>query len=145
MNLTQMRKAAPDSIIHRVLECPSTAHVRANHSDCIQQLQNANPILSTFPSPLLGPHFDFNIWYLDNRPLPQLNDEVLQQIQHDHQVGKCLTFFVDGSCLRPTSPLHRRAAFALVYHAEVDNNYSNSPLNKPTPRTVFRTFSKYLQ
>eukprot|EP00438_Fugacium_kawagutii_P022980 Skav236569 [mRNA] locus=scaffold2180:92899:95436:+ [translate_table: standard] len=103
-----------DSRSHRLLECPATQHVRMEHQRAVQALQDSNDVLVNMPLVVAPHHLDFALWYFQHVTPAAFDQPLMQRIVTHVTQGNTVYFYTDGSCARPHSPLHRRAAFAIV-------------------------------
>ena len=97
---------AMDTHRHRVLECPATHAVRANHQQICLHLQDAEEIHLVFPLAYKSPEDQLLKDLLYNLPEPEVN------IPEQHVPS---WIYTDGSCYLPTSKRFRWASFAIVY------------------------------
>eukprot|EP00438_Fugacium_kawagutii_P005254 Skav228636 [mRNA] locus=scaffold204:52029:56561:+ [translate_table: standard] len=105
-----------DSEEHRLLQCPSLSHVRADHPDAIQFLSEADPIHLLLPVIFEDPAWQFDWLVTNTLEPPELDPTVLDKLSHLQEENKRLVCYTDGSCSPPNAPMSARAAFAVVAH-----------------------------
>ena len=111
-----------DSTEHRLMHCQQTRHLCNDFTDLILFLQEHHPCHYEIPVVYLADDFEFNWFFLQNRPDPCISEDVINNINQMQQQGKPIILFTDGSCTRPTHQWHRRAAYAVVLANRVDKN-----------------------
>ena len=110
----------PEDIHHRILDCPSLQHVRTNHQLVVDYLREHNDCHLYLPVVFQPTDFEFNTWFFQQLPEPDLLPEVAQQAHEELQRGIRPQFWTDGSCNTPSHRAHRRAAFGIVFHPHVN-------------------------
>ena len=99
-----------DDRAHRLLTCPATAHIRAQHPHAIHILNEVCPNWVFLPLARMDPEISLLRNILQNRRIPDpvtLHPTFQDGLPH----FKC---FTDGACILPTGPSCRRATWALV-------------------------------
>eukprot|EP00438_Fugacium_kawagutii_P004382 Skav230211 [mRNA] locus=scaffold1765:84503:89062:- [translate_table: standard] len=112
---------APDSYMHRNLECTSTAHVRARHEDVVQDMMDIHECHVNLPVVFDVTDHDFNQWYFYTRPPPVMTDSMTQAVSSELQRKGSIVCYTDGSCDHPHQPSQRRAAFAVILECTHDD------------------------
>ena len=101
-----------DTKAHRLLECPAMLHVRQPFQDLLQWVCDFSPHWIHAPFPVTHADEGFLRLLWNSRSLPQppcLQNLLQQQPDAEH----CL--FTDGSCVYPTCPAARHAAWSVVF------------------------------
>ena len=109
-----------DSNWHRLWECPAAAGLRASLPEgCLDLVRLAPPVVSVHGWTLRSSK-DVEWWqYLDGLP----NDPQLPEVPPP---GPILDLFTDGSCLFPTDPDCRVAAYSVVHAAPFCLDYTQA-------------------
>ena len=110
---------AEDSTEHRLMHCPQTNHLCHEYPELISFLQDHHPCHFEIPVIYLHDDFEFNWFFFANRPTPEPLDTVLDTIKNMVSQDLPVTIFTDGSCIRPSHPWHRRAAFSIILSTSV--------------------------
>eukprot|EP00438_Fugacium_kawagutii_P030624 Skav219540 [mRNA] locus=scaffold556:77175:84289:- [translate_table: standard] len=103
-----------DSREHRVLHCQATAHVRSSYPELLEWLMDMNPVHLHMPVLFEPPHSDFANWYYQRVASASFADEDTDYLLQACHAEETLHIYTDGSCVFPSQPQKRRAAFALV-------------------------------
>ena len=121
----------PDTVPHRVMECPATENVRAKYGDVIAWLQEMDPIHLHLPFA-----FQCHEQQMTSTILRCLPRACLQI--HPRETQR-LRFYTDGSCLHPSLRLVRWAAFGVVQDLRAEMEWSPQLLLEisPTDTTAF--------
>eukprot|EP00438_Fugacium_kawagutii_P005578 Skav228724 [mRNA] locus=scaffold1830:269748:271832:- [translate_table: standard] len=106
----------PDSNEHRLLRCPSLAHVRARHQLAIDFLEEHDPCHIHLPVIAENPLWQFEWLIAQNIPPPDINESALQHITDMLEAGQDLRFYTDGSADPSNFPEGSRAAYSVVLH-----------------------------
>eukprot|EP00438_Fugacium_kawagutii_P021905 Skav207152 [mRNA] locus=scaffold573:203357:205378:- [translate_table: standard] len=101
---------------HRLLQCPSLSHVRAEHPEAIQFLSEADPIHLLLPVIFDDPTWQFEWLVTNTLDPPELNPDVLDKLSLFQEENRRLVCYTDGSCSPSNAPMCARAAFAVVAH-----------------------------
>ena len=100
----------PDSLQHRLLQCPATDDVRQLYPEVVAFLQEHDVMHQAFPLCYRDPAFDFHRTIQFQLPLPDVDQQHLTPNS---------VVFTDGSCSHPVNPRFRVSSYAaVVSHAE---------------------------
>ncbi|CAE7736117.1 unnamed protein product, partial [Symbiodinium sp. CCMP2456] len=113
-----VEKACPycgdaDTKAHRLLQCPATQSVRQPFQALLNWIGDNNPHWIHAPFPVAHPDEGFLrlLWGSRILPSPPCVRPLL-----DRQGARVHDFFTDGSCIHPTCPSARHAAWSVVMH-----------------------------
>ena len=119
-----------DSTEHRVLYCPALEEARLRHCETIQWLQEMGPIHLHLPFAFQHADSQMTSTLLRAQPMPDL-----------HFATSCTSrprFYTDGSCLHPSHPQIRWAAFGIVQDLRNPTDWSYEDLlHPPEDRQMF--------
>lgn len=105
-----------DNAEHRVLHCEALADVRVNHANHVSVLSEQDRCHFALPIIVLPKDLSYRHYMGQRIPEPTFNEEVLTTFFRQVEQGTRPVLYTDGSCLHPTMPYHRAAAFAAVLY-----------------------------
>lgn len=119
-----------DGETHRLLECVETNSVRHNYPDLIQFLQDHDECHHHLPVVWQTPHWEFEWLFFQNRPVIQMDQIVLQEMQEITAPGTPFYIFTDGSCNKINKHGQKIASAAIVCHAGCTENEKTHIVNQ---------------
>ena len=105
---------AIDSREHRLLHCPVGQLVRSQYEPLIQSLEGHGSLIAQFPFATVHPELEAVQLFCFNAPEPVWNQKIKAHVRDMISGNVHVHWYTDGSCFRPTSPLTRYSAFAVV-------------------------------
>eukprot|EP00435_Cladocopium_sp_Y103_P005344 s502_g1.t1 len=103
-----------DSRRHRFLECPVGQHAREPFQHLLDELVQEDSLLPDHPVVIRSPDLDALQVMFFSQPEPCWSDAIRQHVRTMLAQGVEPHWYTDGSCMHPTQPSFRHAAFAIV-------------------------------
>ena len=107
-----------DTRYHRIFECPAFAETRSRFQKCLDYFLEQGSLVYEIPVIHVNPALDFVRLLQAQHPEATIPDELyskLTQLVEDlHRNGQTLSFYTDGSCQFPQSPVTRFASYSII-------------------------------
>eukprot|EP00435_Cladocopium_sp_Y103_P035590 s1286_g9.t1 len=103
-----------DSRSHRFLECPIGSEVRVPYQSLIRTWTEELSLMPDFPVVTLHPDLEAMTLLNFHHAPPVWGSAILQIVADMHHQQHDVHWYTDGSCMNPSSPNSRHAAYAVV-------------------------------